>query len=132
MMFEFTIIDNRTRMYPDCEKIALTEEWARHLVYCDIDCFAITEDGTLILIDDCNNVAYPPADRFTVTLDAAYQRNIPMNPTRKNRGYYSDDYCPVCGKQQKKSKRNREIWFCERCGQKLSWDGFNPSMEQEV
>lgn len=68
-MPEFEVIDNRTGGYPDCEKIALTEEWAKHLIYCDIDCFAITEDGDLILIDDCNNVAYPPSDRFTVKVD---------------------------------------------------------------
>ena len=68
-MIEFTVTDNQTGEYPDCERIALTEEWAKHLVYCDIDCFAITEEGGLILIDDCNNIAYPPADRFTVTID---------------------------------------------------------------
>ena len=69
MQIEFSVIDNRTGKYPDCETIALTEEWAKHLIYCDIDCFAITEDGNLILIDDCNNIAYPPADRFTVIID---------------------------------------------------------------
>ncbi len=68
MALEFTVIDNRTGKHPDCETIALTEEWAKHLIYCDIDCFAITEEGQLILIDDCNNIAYPPADRFTVTI----------------------------------------------------------------
>ena len=56
---------------------------------------------------------------------AVHQRDIPINPVRKNRGHYSDDYCPVCGKQQKRAKRSRgKTWFCERCGQKLSWEGF--------
>lgn len=68
-LIEFEVIDNQTGEAPDCEKIALTEEWAKHLIYCDIDCFAITEDGSLILIDDCNNIAYPPSDRFTVKVD---------------------------------------------------------------
>lgn len=61
----FTVIDNKTGTYPDCEKIAL-EEWAKHLVYCDIDTFAITEDGSLILMDDCGNCAFCPDGRFTV------------------------------------------------------------------
>lgn len=62
----FTVIDNNTGHYPDCEKIALTEDWAKHLIYCDIDTFAITEDGNLILMDDCGNCAYCPYGRFTV------------------------------------------------------------------
>lgn len=54
------------------------------------------------------------------------QKQIPMNPVRKYRKFYSDDYCPVCGKQQKTAKRSMEKpWFCERCGQKLGWEGFN-------
>ena len=68
-MIDFEVIDNRTGGSPDCETIALTEEWAKHLIYCDIDSFAITEDGDLILFDDCNNVAYPPRDRFTVKFE---------------------------------------------------------------
>lgn len=63
---EFEVIDNKTGVYPDCANIALTEEWAKHLIHCDIDTFAITEDGNLILLDDCGNCAFCPADRFTV------------------------------------------------------------------
>lgn len=62
----FTVIDNKTGTYPDREKIAFEEEWANNLVYCDIDTFAITEDGSLILMDDCGNCAFCPDDRFTV------------------------------------------------------------------
>jgi hypothetical protein len=62
----FTVIDNKTGNYPDVERIALEEEWARHLCYCDIDSFAITEDGTLILMDDCGRCACCPDGRFTV------------------------------------------------------------------
>lgn len=62
----FTIIDNKTGEYPDCEKIALKEDWAKHLIYCDIDGFYIGEAGTLVLVDDCGNAAFPPGDRFTV------------------------------------------------------------------
>lgn len=62
----FTIIDNKTGSYPDVERIALEEEWAKHLCYCDIDSFAITEDGTLILMDDCGCCAVCADGRFTV------------------------------------------------------------------
>ena len=65
----FTVIDNKTGKEPDCEKIALTEEWAKHLIYRDIDTFAITEDGSLILLDDCGNCAFCPDDRFTVVFE---------------------------------------------------------------
>lgn len=62
----FTVIDKTTGQYPDCEKIALEEDWAKHLLYCDIDEFAINEDGDLLLMDDCGKVAYCPNDRFDV------------------------------------------------------------------
>ena len=54
---------------------------------------------------------------------SASGREIPMTPKRVYRTYYSDDYCPVCGKQQKRSKRGKATpWYCERCGQKLGWE----------
>ncbi len=61
--------------YPNLTKIALEEEWAKHLVYCDIDEFAITESGTLILLDDCGNVAYPPQDRFKIIFENEKKEN---------------------------------------------------------
>lgn len=64
----FYVIDKRTGEYPDVEKIAKREEWAKKLIYCDIDCFALMEDGELILLDDCGNVAYCPEDRFEVVI----------------------------------------------------------------
>lgn len=63
---KFTVIDKKTGEYPDVCKIALKEEWAKHLIYCDIDGFYIGEDGMLILVDDCNNSACCPEDRFSV------------------------------------------------------------------
>ena len=68
-MNRFTVIDNKTGNEPDCGNIALNEEWAKHLIYCDIDTFAITEDGALILLDDCGNCAYCPDGRFTVVFE---------------------------------------------------------------
>ena len=65
----FTVIDNETGLYPDCEYIAFNEEWAKHLIYSDIDAFAINEDGVLMLLDECGNAAFCPADRFTVIFE---------------------------------------------------------------
>ena len=68
----FAVIDKKTGKVADVCNIALKEEWAKHLIYCDIDSFAIKEDGTLILIDDCNNIAYCPYDRFKIKAEAQF------------------------------------------------------------
>ena len=69
-MLEFTVIDTVTNEYPDLWKIATEEEWAKHLIYCDMEGFAIAEDGGLLLLDECGGVAYCPADRFKVVCTA--------------------------------------------------------------
>lgn len=66
MSIRFDIIDKTTRQYPDTYEIARREEWAKHLVYCDIEGFAIEEDGTIVLLDECGNVAYCPDGRFLI------------------------------------------------------------------
>ena len=66
----FTVIDKHTGEYPNVVSIARRCKWANNLIYCDIDQFVISEDGTLMLTDDCGNVAYCPADRFEVIWDA--------------------------------------------------------------
>lgn len=68
-LIEFDVIDNGTGREPNCELIAITEEWANNLMPCDIDSFAVTEDGRLVLIDDCGNCSFAPSDRFTVKVD---------------------------------------------------------------
>lgn len=65
----FDVIDLKTGKYPDMESIARNEEWARGLVYCDMQGFAITDDGLLIILDECGNFAYCPHKRFAVTLE---------------------------------------------------------------
>lgn len=62
----FTVIDVKTGKYPDVYRIAKKEEWASRLIYCDMEGFALTEDGNLILMDECGNMAYCPPDRFEV------------------------------------------------------------------
>ena len=62
---ELEVFDKETGKYPDLEKIVLTEEWAKDLCYCDMEGFALTEGGSLILLDECGRYAYCPPDRFT-------------------------------------------------------------------
>lgn len=63
---EFSVIDTKTGEYPDLWDIALNEAWAKELIYCDMEGFAIEEDGTLILLDECGKHAYCPEGRFKV------------------------------------------------------------------
>jgi RNA polymerase subunit RPABC4/transcription elongation factor Spt4 len=115
---KFKVIDNQTGQTPDCEKIALNEEWAKNLIYCDIDTFAITEDGVLVLTDDCGNMAYCPPDRFTVEQESENQKGNPFAP--------GEAVCPTC---------NSDLYFggicddairigeyCPFCGQRINWE----------
>jgi hypothetical protein len=65
-MMRFRVIDTKTGWEADIEEIALREDWAKRLVYCDMEGFAIEEDGTLVLLDECGNCAPCPAGRFRV------------------------------------------------------------------
>ena len=63
---EFIVIDKKTGKEADPYEITLHEEWAHQLCYCDMEGFAILEDGTLILCDECGRMAYCPDGRFEV------------------------------------------------------------------
>jgi len=65
----FKVIDNHTGKEADIEQIALTEEWAKNLIYCDMDGFYIGQDGTLILADECGNFVYCDTKRFKVVIE---------------------------------------------------------------
>ena len=67
-MITFYVIDKLTGKEADMYEIALKEEWAKNLVYCDMEGFALQEDGSLILVDECGAFAYCPEDRFEVIL----------------------------------------------------------------
>lgn len=58
------VIDPKTGEYPDLYEIALHEEWAKGLMYCDMEGFALEEDGTLLLLDECGKFEYCPDGRF--------------------------------------------------------------------
>ena len=51
---------------PDLEEIALHAPWTKGLIYCDMEGFAVEEDGTRILLDECGSPVYPPEGRFRV------------------------------------------------------------------
>ena len=65
---KFTVLDTRTGQEPDLWNIALTEDWAKDLMYCDMEGFALEEDGTLLLLDECGKYAYCPEGRFRIII----------------------------------------------------------------
>lgn len=62
----FFVVDKKTGREANPERIALKEEWAKGLIYCDMEGFAMLEDGTLILVDECGHYEYCPEGRFEV------------------------------------------------------------------
>ena len=75
MMPTFTVIDNLTGKEADEYTIAKTEDWAKGLMWMDIEGFALEDDGTLLLVDECGGVAYCPDERFSVVFDVGGKRN---------------------------------------------------------
>lgn len=66
---KFRVIDKKTGKEADTWNIALNEEWAQSLIYCDMEGFAITEDGNLVLMDECGHVVYCDTERFKVEFE---------------------------------------------------------------
>lgn len=66
---KFKVIDNKTGKEADTWNIALHEEWAQGLVYCDMEGFLISEDGQLMLADECGHVVYCDSERFKVVFE---------------------------------------------------------------
>lgn len=62
----FTVIDTKTGEYPDIWEIATSEDWAKDLMYCDMEGFAIDQDGLLVLMDECGSYRYCPEGRFEI------------------------------------------------------------------
>ena len=62
----YVVIDNKTGKEADTYDIALHEDWAKQLCYCDIEGWAIEDDGTLLLVDECGRFAYADRERFKV------------------------------------------------------------------
>ena len=62
----FIVIDSKTGEEADTYDIALHEEWAQRLCYCDMEGWAIEDDGTLLLVDECGRFEYADRERFKV------------------------------------------------------------------
>ncbi len=68
----FKVIDIRTGKEPIFDHNHIfKEKWFKEsqLIWCDISGWYIDEDGNLCLADDCDNIAYPPANRFKIEFD---------------------------------------------------------------
>lgn len=59
----FTIIDVNTGVVADTERIVAEEEWAKNLSG-SMQWFAITQNGSLILLDEDENYVRCPFNRF--------------------------------------------------------------------
>lgn len=69
MKLEFKVLDSLTGEAPLLRKIILNEEWARNLSFSDPEGFALMQDGTLVLMDQCGNYAECPMARFKVFVE---------------------------------------------------------------
>jgi len=74
--FGFVVIDKLTEREADMEQIAIKEEWARGLIYCDMEQFCLGEDGTLYLLDECGAFRYCPSGRFEVNFRGLASRHF--------------------------------------------------------
>lgn len=92
MQIKFSVIDNKTGEYPDLYKIALKEEWAKGLMYCDMEGFSINEDGQLILSDECGKFVYCPSDRFTIVFEDSVVLKIKELEDTCNKCHWVTDY----------------------------------------
>lgn len=72
----FKVIDLETNREANPATIALTETWAKSLIYCDMEGFAIGEDDTLYLMDECGKVVCCPLGRFRVQITTA---SVPLS-----------------------------------------------------
>lgn len=112
----FKVFDNNTGKEADPSDIALHEEWAKNLVYCDMEGFALLEDGTLILLDECGNFAYCLPERFEVRWD---ENTVPSNIIR----------CKDC-KFYTKMRTDTKYGICSLASRHLGDDGYCSEAEE--
>lgn len=109
---KFRVIDKLTGKEADPYETALHEEWAKELCYCDMDGFALLEDGTLLLVDECGKFEYCDADRFEVVFEE----------TRPHGKWICisllDDYvyvkCSECGQDTRLFRDSKNEFCCIR------------------
>lgn len=66
ILLPFTVMDKEKKEEADPGTIAAKEEWAKGLCYCDMEGFAVTEDGRLVLLDECGRYEFCPEGRFEI------------------------------------------------------------------
>lgn len=118
---EFTVIDKITGKEADVERIALTEEWAKGLIYCDMEGFAVTEYGDLILLDECGRYVDVSQERFEVkfaerTCTPVRLKAYTTDGKGEKRFHHYNYYCSQCGKPLS-LKGNPS--YCRHCGAKI-------------
>ena len=86
----FRIIDKKTGKEPTERVINNIAEKYR-LVMCDIDQFAVCEDGSIILLDDCGNIAYFSLDRFEIRIENPLENSI-IERLERLKGNWGSDY----------------------------------------
>ena len=108
---KFTVIDKKTGKYPDLWKIALKEDWAKTLCYCDMEGFAVEEDGTIVVMDECGKYEYPPEGRFEIVMEEPttnYEKIQRMSVQELAEFFDRIDSIP-CGKEFWEEWLNKEI-----------------------
>lgn len=115
---KFKVFDNKTGKEADPYEIALHEEWAQKLCYCDMDGFAILEDGSLLLVDECGNFEYCDTERFKVVFEDARPHGewIPFSGDSLDVRMK----CSVCGSVEMPLARHN---FCPNCGASMRKEG---------
>ncbi|MBO7211081.1 MAG: hypothetical protein J6V44_08815 [Methanobrevibacter sp.] len=112
---KFRVIDKLTGKEADAYEIALHEEWAKELCYCDMDGFAILEDGTLLLVDECGKFEYCDTDRFEIVFDDERPHGTWVSQIYETIDYYQ---CSVCKMLIRKDNILMALsWkYCPNCG----------------
>ena len=121
---KFKVIDNKTGKEADPYEIALHEEWAQGLVYCDMEGFMLTENGDLMLADECGTYVYCDPERFKVVFEDERPHGEWVHTTVGNTEFIN---CKKCGcgcplysyvkKGEKEEKvQHYETDFCPNCG----------------
>lgn len=67
------VIDTQTGAEPDLNKLAkeirdTERHWANLLCHTNLACWAVDEEGNLLLTDTCGNYVIAPPSRYTYTL----------------------------------------------------------------
>lgn len=114
---KFRVIDNKTGKEADTWNIALHEEWAQGLIYCDMEGFVITEDGYLMLADECGHVVYCDPERFKVLFEDERPHGEWLRKNNSNSWFE----CSVCKEVSDVVTVMREpTWkFCPNCGAEM-------------